>query len=566
MEHRHSYVRKNAVLALAAIFRLPRGELLCPDAPEMVEKLLQNEQDLSTRRNAFQMLCSHAQDKAIAFLMTNIDRVADWGDVLQMAVLELVTKVCRTNPEQKGKYIKIILALLQSRSTGVIYECAVTLVSLSSAPTAVRAAANCFCQLLVSQSDNNVKLILLDRLTELKNKHREVMQELLMDVLRALSSPNLDVRGKVLDIALDLVSARNVDEVVGVLKKEAVKTQNQDLERGSEYRQMLVQAIHQCAVKFPDVAATVLHLLMDFLSDSNGASALDVAHFIREIAETNPKLHDSIIERLMDTFPAITASRVCTCALWIISEYCGTQGEVTDAIEMIKTCIGPLPLLKESADGDAAEEAEPEIASVPAPIAKSRPAVLADGSYATQTALPGEAPASVSAVALGSNAPNLRTLLVGGDYFLGAVLSATLTKLLLRLRVLGTMSPVELNRLSAELMLTAASILRLGESDAAVQRIDQDSKDRITFCIRTMASTDVSAAQIWLDKSRDAFKELIADKQRRDAAEAKKEVSCVSSIQISAENALAYYPCHLYIYLSKLFIASITGGKEGGSA
>lgn len=148
-------------------------------------------------------------------------------------------QVCRSNPEAKGKYIKIILALLQvrlvqwlvgapcstcvgpecgrppglleglhqwpsrppqvqqpcglpvppwqpatqglracnfgcyvpcpppraqSRSTAVVYECAVTLVSLSSAPTAVRAAANCFCQLLVSQSDNNVRLIVLDRL------------------------------------------------------------------------------------------------------------------------------------------------------------------------------------------------------------------------------------------------------------------------------------------------------------------------------------------------------------------------------------------------------------------
>lgn len=44
LEHRHSYVRKNAVLALAAIFRLPKGELLVPDAPELVDKMLQNEQ------------------------------------------------------------------------------------------------------------------------------------------------------------------------------------------------------------------------------------------------------------------------------------------------------------------------------------------------------------------------------------------------------------------------------------------------------------------------------------------------------------------------------------------
>lgn len=39
-----------------------------------------------------------------------------------------------------------------------------------------------------------------------------------------------------------------------VLKKEMMKTQNKDLEKGAEYRQLLVQAIHTCAVRFPDVA------------------------------------------------------------------------------------------------------------------------------------------------------------------------------------------------------------------------------------------------------------------------------------------------------------------------
>ena len=34
-----------------------------------------------------------------------------------------------------------------------------------------------------------------------------------MDVLRALSSPNMDIRQKTLDIALDLITARNIDEV-----------------------------------------------------------------------------------------------------------------------------------------------------------------------------------------------------------------------------------------------------------------------------------------------------------------------------------------------------------------
>jgi hypothetical protein len=54
--------------------------------------------------------------------------------------------VCLSAPESKGKYIKIILALLQSPSSAVVYECAVTLTKLSQAPTAIRAAANCYCQ------------------------------------------------------------------------------------------------------------------------------------------------------------------------------------------------------------------------------------------------------------------------------------------------------------------------------------------------------------------------------------------------------------------------------------
>ena len=50
-----------------------------------------------------------------------------------------------------------------------------------------------------------------------------------------------------------------------MLKKEITKSQTDTGEKSGEYRQMLVQAVHTCAVKFPDVAGSVVHLLMDFL-------------------------------------------------------------------------------------------------------------------------------------------------------------------------------------------------------------------------------------------------------------------------------------------------------------
>ena len=161
------------------------------------------------------------------------------------------------------------------------------------------------------------------------------MQDVLMDVLRALTSPNMDIRKKTLDIALDLITSRNIDEVVMVLKKEVMKTQNKELDKGPEYRQLLVQAIHSCAVKFPDVAGSVIHLLMDFLGDTNTASALDVVFFVREIMETNSKLRASILERLLDSYNQIRSSRVCSCTLWIIGEYCDQKDDIYAALEVL---------------------------------------------------------------------------------------------------------------------------------------------------------------------------------------------------------------------------------------
>jgi coatomer subunit beta len=124
-------------------------------------------------------------------------------------------------------------------------------------------------------------MIVLDRLLDIKNRHAKVLQEMLLDVMRALASPNMDIRKKTLDFAMDLVSPRNIDEVISVLKKEINRTQSIEEDQGGEYRQILIQAIHGCAVRFPAVASNVVHVLMDFLGDSNTASALDVITFVR---------------------------------------------------------------------------------------------------------------------------------------------------------------------------------------------------------------------------------------------------------------------------------------------
>ena len=128
----------------------------------------------------------------------------------------IYTQTCRRDPAQKSRFVRCLFLLLRSDSPAVSYEAAWTLVSLSTAPTAVRACAQTYSTLLTTSNDNNVKLIVLDRLIELKKHHSKVVQEMLMDILRSLSSPNIDICKKTLSLAIDLVGPRNIEEVMQV--------------------------------------------------------------------------------------------------------------------------------------------------------------------------------------------------------------------------------------------------------------------------------------------------------------------------------------------------------------
>ena len=92
LEHRHSYVRRNAALAVYSIHR-HFGEQLLPDGPELMEKFIAEESDISARRNAFLMLFNEAETIAIDFLSNNLDKMTSYGDGFALLVLELSRKV-----------------------------------------------------------------------------------------------------------------------------------------------------------------------------------------------------------------------------------------------------------------------------------------------------------------------------------------------------------------------------------------------------------------------------------------------------------------------------------------
>ncbi|KAI5703002.1 hypothetical protein M8J75_006605 [Diaphorina citri] len=493
LEHRHSYVRRNAVLAIFTIYK--NFEFLIPDAPELVATFLEGEQDMSCKRNAFVMLLHADQDRALTYLASCLDQV------------------CHANPTERSRFIRCIYNLLNSSSPAVRYEAAGTLVTLSSAPTAIKAAATTYIELIVKESDNNVKLIVLDRLIALRENpsHERVLQDLVMDILRVLASPDLEVRKKTLNLAMELVSSRNIEEMVLVLKKEVSKTLNTgEHEDTGKYRQLLVRTLHSCCMKFPDVAASVIPVLSQFLTDSNELAALDVLVFVREAIHSFETLRALIIEQLLDAFASIKSVKIHRAALWILGEYSTSPDDIQAIMNVTRQALGEVPIVEDElkkAAGEKTDELDQQTGQQH--VSKL---VTSDGTYATQSAFN-----TASVQKKGEARPPLRQYLMSGDFFIGASIGSTLTKLTLRYLNLVT-DPVKQNRFCTEAMLIIASIVHLGKSGLCTKAITNDDQDRLLMMLKVLSDRSPVVVDVFTEQCRKAISIMLEAKSQEEVS------------------------------------------------
>jgi len=524
LEHKHPYVRKNAALAVFHAHKL-FGDNLIPDGPELINEFLMSETDISARRNAFLMLFNQDESLAIQFLANNMDDVGKYGDGFALLVLELTRRVCRRDPNQKSRFVRVLLEMLASPSPAVSYEAAWTLVSLSSAPTAIRAAAVTYTNLLNSQNDNNVKMIVLERLDGLKKNHTKILQELLMDILRALSSPNPDICKKVLDVAMDIVNVRNVVEVVNTLKREVTKLEGEDAveAKGAYYRGILIRAIHTCAVRFPQVAESVVHVLMDFLSTDSG---MQVIIFVRSIIEQYEQLRASILSKLLSSLDDISNNGVLCVSLWILGEYCEAPESLEEAFTDINVLLGEASFVLKTDEKQANEKAAAAAAAGPKMVTKN--VVLSDGTYATQTVY-------TESKNVTDSTPGLRKLLIEGDVFLGSVVSSTLTKLCLRAGDLpDAFTPQTAKEMTVKALLIMCAIVKMAETTVTAQRSSlADCSERITLCTRALLDLKASALlkPIMLGKGKAAFGSFLKSLKEKESKDSKEDKNIAPSVQ-----------------------------------
>lgn len=267
---------------------------------------------------------------------------------------------------------------------------------------------------------------------------------------------------------------------------------------------------------------------MDFIADFNSASAVDVISFVKEVVEKFPNLRSSIVERLVSTLSEVRAGKVYRGALWIVGEYSLEANDIREAWKSIRASLGEIPILAseqrlleevpdaQQADGDGQVNGH----SKPAPRTGSRK-VLADGTYATESALTSQSLANAKLEAVkAAQKPPLRQLILDGDYFLATVLCSTLTKLVMRHSEISK-DQARTNALRAEAMLIMISIVRVGQSPFVKTAIDEDSVDRIMSCVRSLSefAQKRELETVFLDDTRKAFRAMVQVEEKKRAAQ-----------------------------------------------
>lgn len=171
LEHRHSYVRKNAVMSIFSIYsHFPN---LIPDAPDLILSFLAIETDSTCKRNAFVSLSGMDHEMAMRYLSQQFNAINSMDELMQLAIIEFIKKDSSLNPSNKIQHLPLIFDLLESKTNTIVFEAATTLTFLTSNSETIITVVRKFIDLITKEVDNNAKLIMLDKIDDLKKKKRQ---------------------------------------------------------------------------------------------------------------------------------------------------------------------------------------------------------------------------------------------------------------------------------------------------------------------------------------------------------------------------------------------------------
>lgn len=212
---------------------------------------MSKETDVQCRRTALFSLSRISLVKALDYFKRIAAQADSLEEPVQQALVDFMRLYgsCEYQQEMTAFFVQVTIAILVSLNTSnaILFECATLLPILSPSQSEhVKIAADCLIRLVGRESDNNVRLILLDHVRELYKNHSNSLQSCLIDLVTILTSrytcdvvvlllfvpltidhvvsSSPEIRKQCLSIVTEYVRTSHLPELVECLRKELEKT------------------------------------------------------------------------------------------------------------------------------------------------------------------------------------------------------------------------------------------------------------------------------------------------------------------------------------------------------
>jgi hypothetical protein len=101
--------------------------------------------------------------------------------------------------------------------------------------------------------------------------------------------------------------------------------------------QPLIRALHTLAIRFPEIGASVVAILPEYIMDSSLETASEAAMSCKSLAGSLPEQRAAMIEKLVQIFDDVRADTIYHPIMWVMAQYAATLDEVCVRVTELET-------------------------------------------------------------------------------------------------------------------------------------------------------------------------------------------------------------------------------------
>jgi coatomer subunit beta len=505
VSHKHAYVRKNALLCIVSITNNFGVDVLPESLKTTLRDIVEKDSDITCKRNAYLALARIDQKESFEVtyeLLTNTD-VNEIGDLFLLSLVENLRNISLNFPNLKGRILKLFYDLANHKSHSVLFEVANSLITLSSNPNIIKVAVGIFCNLLVEQKDNNILIIILKKLMNIKNRYMDILEENILSFAIILNTTsNSEIRKLLFDLIIELLRESNICQVFDVFINDLNKLRgSNDSDSNIQIKNMILNCIHKGLKRFPKTKETYAIFLLErtILYNSKGTFIDEQINIMKDLFYIFTDLRKEFIKKISQNFEDINNAQILQLIFWLVAEF------IEDDLDLIKKFyimtmknMGDLNFEVTNEEQNLTKKEAENSSNEKKMITKT--VILPDGTYGTKQIY-------LESSEINKQKENkfLRNFILETDFFFSTNMIMALTRLIIKINNLDLTEKKEIyNTFFYNTINIICAILKI-KSNKIFK--DPHNISRINFCLECLINNELDLFNNIINESREVYNE-----------------------------------------------------------